>query len=301
MSHFSVVACIDDPDRLEAVMAPFDENREVEPYRDYQEGGPAGYWAVDVLRKHEELNPDDTTLTWAQVAEAVTRRYPDEPLLVDDDGRAYTMSSRNPDSKWDYWRIGGRWGGYFPYQPANVTRVMRPERGWDSPDMKPLHCDGGPKGALDLAGLREEKADEARKRYAEWTALTDGLPEALPWRTFADNVSPGSGYTIEQAREEYHAQPRIVAIRDTDFRYYDDVIATFGKPEAVYVETERARAVPGYALVRLDGRWMAPGTMGWFGMSDDEEGDRIGYWEAANAYIDALENSTFLVALDCHI
>lgn len=248
MSHFSVVVCTDDPARLDALMAPYDENLEVEPYE-----------------------TEDGTSTY------------------------------NPDSKWDYWRIGGRWGGYFPYHAEHAALIIRPERSWDSPDHKALHCDGGPKFALDLSGLREEKAQKARKSYAEWVAITVGTPDPVPWSVFADNVSEGNGYTIERARQEYHAQPRVQALKGTDFEHWDDPIATFGKPEALYVEHERARAVPGYATLRTDGAWMAPGTMGWFAMSDDSESDRIGYWEAANAYIESLPDETFLIVTDCHI
>jgi hypothetical protein len=303
VSHFSVVVCIDDPARLDEVMAPFDENKEAEPYRSYEEGGPAGYWAVKSLREKGGLNPDDATLTWAQVAEAHNRLWDDsEPLLIAEDGRAYFMSTYNPESKWDYWRIGGRWGGYFPYREGCRRQVIKPERGWDSPEViMPDRCDGGPKSALDLTALRDIRAAEARKAYAEWTELVRGTPEALPWSVFAENISAGNGYTIERAREEYHSQPRVQAIRDSDFRHYDDAIATFGKPEALYVESERARAVPGYATVTLDGRWMAPGKMGWFGVTDDGEGDRIGYWETANACIEAVPDSAYLIALDCHI
>jgi hypothetical protein len=304
MSHFTVVVCIDDPDRLDAVMAPFDEGRKVTPYRSYEDGGPASYWAVKSLREKGGLNPDDATLTWAQVAEAHNRLWDDgDPLLVDDEsGRAYTMSTYNPESRWDYWRIGGRWGGYFPYRKGCRRLVIKPERGWDSPDViTPDRCDGGPKSALDLDALREARANEARKTYAEWAELVKGTPEALPWSAFTDNISDGNGYTIERARQEYHSQPRIEAIKGTDFRHYDDPVAEFGKPEALYAEQEKARAVPGYAMITLDGRWMAPGKMGWFGCSTDGEGDRIGYWEAANAYIEAVPDSAYLIALDCHI
>jgi hypothetical protein len=303
MSHFTVTVCIEDPDKLDAVMAPYDENLEVGPYRSYEEGGPAAYWGTESLRRDAGLNPDDSTLTWAQVAEAHNRHWDDsEPMLVDEDGSAYAMSTRNPQSKWDYWRIGGRWGGYFPYRDGFADRVLKPERNWDSPEsVAPRHCDGGPKLALDLNALREEKALEARIAYGEWQKLAAGLPDALPWSAFTDNISPGSGYTIEQAREEYHAQALIKAVNDSDFRWYDDPVAHFGKPESLYVEHARAKAIPGYATITLDGRWMAPGTMGWFAVSDDEEGDRIGYWEAANAYINSLDDAAWLVVLDCHI
>jgi hypothetical protein len=303
MSHYSVVVCLDDPDNLKAALAPFDENREIEPYREYEDGGPNEYWAVKHLREENGLNHDDATLTWQQVAHAYNARYaPDDELLVDESGRAYQMSTRNPDAKWDYWRIGGRWGGYFRYRDGCRDQILKPERDWDSPDsIAATACDGGPKAALDFVALREAKAEEARKTYAKFHKLVEGTPEALPWRVFADNVSPESGYTIERAREEYHSQPRVQAIKGTDFQYYDDAVSTFQQPEKLYVEKERARAVPGYAVLTLDGKWMAPGRMGWFGMSSDEEGDRISYWEAANAYVDSLPDSTWLIAVDCHI
>lgn len=306
MSHFTVVVCVKHPDDLERALAPFDENREVEPYRRYEEGSPAGYWAVSLLREHEGLNPDDSTLTWAQVARAANRRYPDDSaLLVDDSGRAYTMSTRNPAAKWDWWVVGGRWPGRFPYREefAGQHPVLEPEAHWGAPDepIPPLHCDGGPKRALDLDALRKEKAAGARKTYADWQAAVKGTPDALPWSAFADNISPEHGYTVEQAREEYRSQPRVKALDDTDFRWYDDAVAEFQVPEALYVERQRAQAVPGWATLTLDGRWMEQGRMGWFGMNDATDGSRIGYWEAANAYIETLPDDSWLISVDCHI
>jgi hypothetical protein len=305
MSHFSVIVCIDNPRRLDEVMAQYDENREVAPYEDYEEGDATAYWAVDSLRKDAGLNPDDATLTWAQVAEAYNRQYGDEesPLIATGDGlRAYTISTRNPDAKWDYWRIGGRWGGYFPYRAECAAQVIQPESGWDSPGGIPaLHCDGGPKSALDLAALRAEKEQEARKTFAEYAALTDGLPAATPWAEYVARVEAKS-LTISEARDLYHAQPQVKALSASErFRWADDVIGTFGAGEDRYVATEIARAVPGYATIRMDGKWMAPGRMGWFGASTDGASDRIGYWEAANAYIESVPDSAYLVALDCHI
>ena len=165
MSHFSVVVCLDGgvtkstvEARLEQVMAPWDENKETEPYRDYEKGGPAEYWLYTSLRRAAEdfaagtgikpYKPDEfgwssassketpeqqraaqkadaelfrslpNPVTWADIVKLYGERYPGEdgaPLLSEDGSRAYTMSTYNPQSKWDYWRVGGRWGGYFPY------------------------------------------------------------------------------------------------------------------------------------------------------------------------------------------
>jgi hypothetical protein len=53
--------------------------------------------------------------------------------------------------------------------------------------------------------------------------------------------------------------------------------------------------------VTLDGEWVAPGEMGWWGMSSDGPGEREGYRIAVNKYIDSLSPKTWLVVLDCHI
>ncbi len=231
----------------------------------------------------------------------------DENVPECKDGKDYVdcaedcTKCHNPQAKWDWWVVGGRWGGYFAYRAEHAKSIITPERSWSSPDFKPLHCDGGPKFALDFDTMRAEKVDEARKTYAEWRGLTDGTPDALAWKTFADNISEGNGYTIQQAREAYHSQPRIKVLDGTDFQWYDDPITTFQIPEELFIERARAQAVPGWGILTLDGRWMEQGSMGWWGMNDATEGSRIGYWEASNAYLESLPDNIYLVCVDCHI
>lgn len=326
MSHFSVVVCIDDSDgkiaaaaggpglhravtsRLEQILAPWDEGLQVGPYRDYEEGEPSAHWLYRSLKRGEEKADAEAfaslpeKVTWADIARLYNERYggDGESLLIGDDGRAYTMSTYNPESKWDWWAIGGSWAGYFIAREGAARRVIAPQRNHRSAGViMPGRCDGGFRADLDLDALRKARAAEAAGKRAEWLELVAGTPEALPWKSFTDRIC--ETYVIEQARDEYHSQPRIQAISQTDFRWYDDPVAEFGQPERLYVLKAMARAVPGYAIVTADGRWMAPGRMGWFGASTDEDGDRIGYQEAANAYIEALPGTAFLVAVDCHI
>jgi hypothetical protein len=235
VSHFSVVVCIDDPAKLDAVMAPYDEN-------------------------------------------------------LEDNEHPY----------WDYWRVGGRFSYYFPYRPEFAAKVIRPERGWDSPSAEPMHCDGGPKGALDLNRLRQERADSARERHAEFAALIAGTPEARSWKQFLAERDAGN-LTIDEAREMYHSQPRIRAISQTDFRWDDDPLATYSQPVERYVMHAVAQAVPGFATLTTDGRWMAPGVMGWFAMTDATDDTRAGYLEVANAYIESLPDEVYLIVTDCHV
>jgi hypothetical protein len=64
MSHFTVVVCLDDPadvwDDLRTALAPFDETREVAPYRRYLPGEPAG----DPVYELSTYNPDSKWDSW---------------------------------------------------------------------------------------------------------------------------------------------------------------------------------------------------------------------------------------------
>ena len=186
MSHFTITVCLPSeglPDlaraahttpavlkdavetKLSRALAPFDENLETEPRRDYEEGGPEDYWWVTSVRQGAESwqelqdkgaealaaerlsrhgtqlrNPGRATemvaehaKEWEKDSERAARlgEHPSwadvvalyneccgsddgEKLLIDDSGRAYRMTTYNPDSKWDWYQIGGRWPGASP-------------------------------------------------------------------------------------------------------------------------------------------------------------------------------------------
>lgn len=315
MTHFTILVCADDPDELDNLLAPYDENLETTPRRDYEEGDPQDHWAVKNLREEGWLGSADEPLTWMAVAEAFNARYysdgDGEKLLLDEefpgDPRAYTMTTYNPDSKWDWWTIGGRWRGHFRYKPGFAEDVLNADTGpsksgfgFDPPTISALHCDGGRKRALDLAGTRDEAEHKARESMAKWQAVTAGL-EGKPWGHFTAMAGYAESYTIEQARKDYHDQPIVRALQDTDFRWWDDPIARFSRPLEDVVAEARCKAVPGYALVRRDGTWLAPGRMGWFGMSSDDAAGRLAYQDAASAYIDGLPDDAWLIMVDAHI
>lgn len=371
MSHFSVTVCIEDADGtlaraakftnhpgllrqaaehvLEPVMAPWDENKEVAPYRSYEEGEASDHWLYTSLKRTADEHAAGTGIlpykpgaaystaeysttpeaeqraeqqrdaklfaslplpvTWADIARLHNERYEGEerPMLVDSSdafgGRAYSMTTYNPASKWDYWRVGGRWGGSLDFKASGKQLVVRPESGWDSPDViPPTSCDGGRMDALDLEKTRARQADAASALWKEYQELVKGTPEAQPWATFRDTVGVVDGYTIDQARTEYASQPRVQVIRDSDkFRWHDDAISDFAVSREEYAERARVAAVPGFATVTLDGKWMAPGEMGWWAMTDATDESRGAYRKTANEYIAQLPDDAWLFVLDCHI
>lgn len=311
MSHYPVIVCLEDPADLEQALAPYDESLKVDSYRDYETGDPADFWMVESLRKNAALNPDDSTLTWAQVAEAYNAYMhdPDDPdgsdrMALDDDGRPYRMSTYNPRAKWDWYQVGGRWTGYFiawrTARPEDLI-IGSPGLGVSSPT-DPWRCDGGLKIDLDFAAMRDEAERRTRTDLADWRTLVGGTPPGRPWSWFSSRVDVEPGYTIEHARADYNDQPRIRILRGTKFGLWLQCpIEHFQRSEQDLVAQARAAAVPGYAVLTLEGEWMAPGRMGWFGASSDTAGDRARYLAAANTYLEDLPDHIYLIAVDCHI
>jgi|SRR6187549_1417081 len=127
-------------------------------------------------------------------------------------------------------------------------------------------------------------------------------PIATPWPDFVSLAQLGD-ITWDEARRRYREQPRIAAAMKLDELAWGDCpVVRFMSGREEYVAEARKGAVPGFALVTLDEEWIAPGRMGWFGMSSDGPGERSGYNSAVNAYLaDKLAADDFVIALDCHI
>lgn len=314
MSHYPVIVCLpptaraDIDDALAARLAPYDENRDMEPYRDYIENWQDTYGrALKMYGEHPEGKPaglDEMNVAEvlsAYQGEQITEESPDDSSVV----MFYRMSTYNPQSKWDWWVIGGRWLGHFPVKDAHHRdqRLITGSPGTFGNKAGAERVDGGPRGLLDFEALRTIKADEAAATYDKWSTLVDGTPEAKPWSAFvAQHDADPEGFPIDRARREYGEQPRVAKARQSkDFRWVNDVVEEFAPVRDLYSQRAAEQAVPGFALLDLEGRWLEPGRMGWFGMSSDTEDSRVAYYARANAYLDALADDAVIVVVDCHI
>ena len=78
-------------------------------------------------------------------------------------------------------------------------------------------------------------------------------------------------------------------------KYYLD---RYGSEEQ-YIKEMRRPWIP-YAFVTPDGVWHAPGTVGWFAMSDETADKADAYWEEWKEFIENGEDC-YITMLDCHI
>ncbi|MEV0646036.1 hypothetical protein AB0I28_12300 [Phytomonospora sp. NPDC050363] len=355
MSHFTVLVTLPKgtahdkvEDTIGEILAPYDENTEVEPYREYEDGGPEEFWwvksvrqAVQDLRDGTGIKPYDPNLlgwstaastltadeqradlvkeadwsfhlgekpTWETVAKLYTERYSSEEssrLYYDaDSDRAYTLTTYNPESKWDWWSIGGRWHKYFvATQGTDASALIhgRPGAfGSTAPDQfgTGVTCDGGMRGLLDLDAQRDKDATAAAERFDVWDRICEKTPPARSWSEFSSLVE--MGMPITEARTEHSAQPR-VALARKELDSWGCPVEEFFSGREEYILQARRAAVPGYALITLDREWVAPGRMGWFGMSSEGPGEKEAYRIAVNTYLDGLDPEAWVVVVDCHI
>lgn len=100
MSHYSVAVFHREDQDVDELLAPYSENIEVAPYIRYTREQAIQHckdcWRQDFL---EGKSDEDL---WRAVAEDYDNR-------TDTDGNIY--STYNPNSKWDWYCVGGRWGG----------------------------------------------------------------------------------------------------------------------------------------------------------------------------------------------
>jgi hypothetical protein len=218
------------------------------------------------------------------------------PMLYDAaTGRAFEWTRSNPHAKWDWWVVGGRWGGDFTAKdgasPSDIIPVDR--HYWSGPkDLPRQACNGGVLEALDIELLYRSAFKKAVTDYDAWEELRKRFPDDKPRSAFPDGREGG---------EAWRGQPLVKAAEDRFGLWLDCPFELFGDDRDGYIRYAVSQSIPGYALVTLEGEWMAPGDMGWFGFSSDERADRMAHKERVLTYLDSLPRDVVLVLVDCHI
>jgi hypothetical protein len=99
-------------DAVQEALAPFDSNATVEPYRVWMTHAD-----VRRMAKHYRIHPAKLHDLAKQMADWTGCQGG-----VDWRG-LYRLTADNPDGRWDWYEIGGRWDGYIPHVRGNVIRA----------------------------------------------------------------------------------------------------------------------------------------------------------------------------------
>lgn len=98
MTHFVALVVAETEEDIEELVAPYDENMDVEPYFEPVEVERMVEYAKE---KGQTFDKPIDLVEWWNGA----------PGVVNEAGEIGYMSTYNPDSKWDWYVVGGRWAG----------------------------------------------------------------------------------------------------------------------------------------------------------------------------------------------
>lgn len=179
----------------------------------------------------------------------------------DEDGNLLSYS--NPEAKWDWWVVGGRWSGQ-----------LKIKKGRRSMYEDCTEVDSAEVGDIDWEAMFSLSPEDRQKAVAFWKYYV--LEEPFPG-------------TEEEKKE-------IVGFGWYKKEYYLDKYKTLdGYIEALSNWGTRA-------VVDDDGQWHEVGEMGWWGMSS-ESPDESADWEKKfyERFIKPLNKHDVITVIDCHI
>ena len=140
---------------------------------------------------------------------------------------------RNPQSKWDWYTIGGRWSGFFTLKNGAVGKLGEPGLyGREEEDEKPNKADQAKKGDIDWEAMVLEQIERGKKIWKDVEEKKDIITPEMRYFIY--------GITEDDSLESY---------------------------------LERRKKFPTTYAVLKDGNWYEKGEMGWWGITTDEKED----------------------------
>jgi hypothetical protein len=180
----------------------------------------------------------------------------------------------NPDRKWDWWVVGGRWSNSLITKSGKV-------------------CDSAKKSDIDFDAMMKRSVDANLPDF-------DKAVEIIGGETFKswDEVRSIDGKDMQWKREFYNGQSAVKKLRikfDNPFCSLDQFLSS----REDYIKSMEFSGISMFAVLH-DGNWIEKGDMGWWGCVSDEK--KPSEWrEVYMKAIDQIPDDHTLVVVDCHI
>ena len=291
MSHFTVMVIGDNP---EEQLAPYSESIETAP-RVREEVSDEEIQSMIEYYKNPENGGHEYT-TFDEIVEKKGNDW-NGNRWEKRDGVWVEVTTYNPKSKWDWYQLGGRWTGFLKLKQGANGEVGEP--GILTTEAEEGYVDAALKKDIDFEGMKNDAGEKASKRYDEVMSYIGHTEPNKPWTEFIERVKKEE-ITIDDAREQYHTQPRLVAVKENqkELGFILDADRFLVSKEE-YVEQARNNAISTFAVVK-DGKWYEKGEMGWFAMVSNEM-DQNEWNKKVDELIASLEDDTLISIYDCHI
>lgn len=212
----------------------------------------------------------------------------------------------NPNAKWDWWSIGGRYQGMLQVKPGvDDYGVGRP--GLMGSTSERGGVDSCRVGDLDLARMKAQAVAERRSAWDETIAKArevgmdhtavqiDELRRAY-YRKRRAEIEEWTSDPSQDRREHFRVfMGEMFPLGDV----FDGFFRSRTTDEDIEIEDWIAAAPPFATFaVLMDGRWYQRGEMGWWGIVSDENDNWLSHFEDL---FKSLKPEQWVTVVDCHI
>jgi len=207
---------------------------------------------------------------------------------------------RNPNQKWDWWLIGGRWTGSVPVRPGAESGSGEPGL-MTQPNRSTVKADYCRISGIDFDALALEGRADADTFWVEWQRFVAGEKFAVfqgPRHTALDlgliECKDADELTGKEWKTIKWAQPLKAGVD----RF--DVLKNTTEAEFRANHADHFNPIRPYAILDERG-WREPGPMGWFGCSGATPETRRAIAEGFMPWLRGGNQEDWVVLVDCHI
>ena len=286
MSHFTVAVITKSKSakELEKLLEPYDENKDTDPYisRTKEQIIKEAKERKEKINNYYTEHPEKKEMRMTEWEQDYIKAHTDEELYdiekddyCDHDEEGNELSTYNPNSKWDWYSIGGRWNNIIIVDKDNNDVCTEGELGIYNQGVETT-VEGHPE---------LKKVNGARIKDIKFDMMGGDYDKAIRfWEIVVDGSKP-QNEDEKNAKEWNCWNPK----------YYIDQYGN--KEEYARLQSQFYT----YALLDEKG-WVEQEKMGWWGIDNATESSRKEYVEKFKEYIEAPENQEkYLFIVDCHI
>ena len=262
MSHYAVLVLHREDQGIEDLLAPYDENLKVEPYFKYTKEEALKLIKKNYVPHNDFLKgyTDEALIKW------FCSQY--SSLSLKNDG---IYSTYNPDSKWDWWSLGGRFSDSLELKDEIAERKIK--------TYKEMYDD-----EYDNEWLRY--VDEAKVSDIKWIKPFTDEQRENTYKWWMANIEQDNNYS-DYKEEFFLWKPEYYKER------YKDV--------DTYIKTQEYPCY--HSIITPDGVWHEASHMGWFACTDGKPSEEL-QWDLNfyDTFIKPNLNSDLITTIvDCHI
>ena len=201
---------------------------------------------------------------------------------------------RNPNARWDWWLVGGRWTGFWKAKEGATGIIGR--QGVMTEPAKPGWYDIMRKGDIDIESMVREEVERvtvARQQFEEIRAGREIPDHNKLWVECERDR--------DKFRSLYWDLPVVKEIMQAEqFRWFScDDFDRYMMPLEQHLAMSRVEGYSTFAILDDDG-WQENGKMGWWACVSDEQ-PRETWLQHYKDKFESYPEDTYLAVVDCHI